>query len=124
MSSPAFIPVSQLLARGRPEDSTVCIDGARNLDWRDFAARAGGIARALQGRAERRWLIRCEHPLDFIAALLAVLHANGRAVIPPGPQPGMLEQLRPAYDAVIGDGAPATLDLRTIGPQRHGFSGI
>jgi acyl-coenzyme A synthetase/AMP-(fatty) acid ligase len=124
MSAPAFIPASELLAKGRPEDSTVCTDGARRVAWGDFAARAGGIAHALEGRAERRWLIRCEQPLDFIAALLAVLHANGRAVIAPGPQPGMLEQLRPAYDAVIGDGAPSTLDLRRIAPQHHRFGDI
>jgi acyl-coenzyme A synthetase/AMP-(fatty) acid ligase len=121
MSAPAFIPASQLLARGRPGDSTVCTDGGHRIAWGDFAARAGGIARALAGRTERRWLIRCEHPLDFIAALLAVLHSNGRAVIAPGPQPGMIEQLRPAYDAVIGDGAPATLDVADIEPCRHEF---
>lgn len=124
MGGPAFIPASELLARGRPGDSIVCTDGARSISWADFAARAGGIAQALQARTERRWLIRCEHPLDFIAALLAVLHAKARAVIAPGPQPAMLEQLRPAYDAVIGDGAPSTLDVRRIAPRRHDFGGI
>ena len=117
-----FICASELLAKGRPQDSVVCIDGKRAFTWGDFARRAGGIARALAGRSERRWLIRTEHPLDFIAALLAVLHSGGRAVIPPGPQPAMIEQLRPAYDAILGEGAPATLDLRDIAASEHRFA--
>jgi acyl-coenzyme A synthetase/AMP-(fatty) acid ligase len=119
-----LIPASRLLAKDRPEDRVVCTDAGRAVTWGDFAQRAGGIARALAGRTERRWLIRTEHPLDFIAALLAVLHSGRRAVIPPGPQPGMIEQLRPAYDAIVGEGAPATLDLRDIAASRHPFSPI
>ena len=77
----AFIPLSRLLATGRPEGAPVCTDGDRRLTWSDFARRAGAIARAISLRREQRWLIHCEQPFNFAAALLAVLHSGRRAVV-------------------------------------------
>src|SRR5258708_38310472 len=136
----AFIPLSTLLATGRPEGAPVCTDGDRRLTWSDFARRAGAIARAVSQRdgqrdgrrgarrEEQRWLIHCEQPFNFAAALLAVLHTGKRAIVAPGFQPGVVEQLRSAFDAVIGENpasgvnpaalVPAAFDFAPIGPRR------
>jgi acyl-coenzyme A synthetase/AMP-(fatty) acid ligase len=99
-----YIPLSRLLATGRAADAPVCVDGERRLGWSEFAGRTGAVAAMLAARREQRWLIHCEQPFDFAAALLAVLHSGRRAVVAPGFQPALLEQLRPAYDAVVTDG--------------------
>jgi acyl-coenzyme A synthetase/AMP-(fatty) acid ligase len=119
-----FIPVSELLATGRSRDFPVCADGARSVTWSEFARHAGGIARALADRPEKRWLLHCEQPLHFAAALLAVLHAGRSAVLAPGLQPAMTEQLRPAYDAIVGDGAQPMLDVRGVPPAGFEFEAI
>src|SRR6185436_7042336 len=93
----------------------------RDVSWREFACQVGGIVQALAPRPEARWLIHCEHPLAFAAALLAVLHAGRRAVLAPGLQPALLEALRPAYDAILGDAAAAELDLRRVAPAELDF---
>jgi len=122
--SAGFLPLSQLLARGRPAELAVCRDGGRDVAWHEFAARTGGIARAIANRSQRRWLLHCEHPLDFIAALLAVLHAGARAVVPPSFQPGVIDQLRLAYDAIIGEAPQATLKPSQIAPAPFAFAAL
>ena len=119
-----FLPLSQLLARGRPAEHVVCRDEGRDITWREFSARTGALARAVADASQRRWLLHCEHPLDFIAALLAVLHAGARAVVPPSFQPGVIEQLRPAYDAIIGESPQATLQPSRVAPASHTFAAL
>lgn len=116
-----FIALSRLLATGRAPSRVVCVDGEREVGWGEFACRVGGIVRALAPRPEARWLIHSEHPLPFAAALLAVVHAGRRAVLAPGLQPALLDALRPAYDAVVGDAAGAELDLCGVAPAELDF---
>ena len=107
MKSLPFLAASRLLAEGRPSGLPACFEDGRVVTWSDFERRAAGFAAAIEGREARRWLIECPKPLDFAAALLAVLHAGARAVVAPGLQPGMKELLRPAYDATLGEVPPA-----------------
>lgn len=116
-----FIAVSRLLATGRAPTRAVCADGKRDVSWGEFAGQVGGIAAALGARSEARWLLHCEHPLAFAAALLALLHTGRRAVLAPGMQPALIEALRPGYDAIVGDAAPAALDVRRIAPAKTDF---
>jgi acyl-coenzyme A synthetase/AMP-(fatty) acid ligase len=124
----AFIPLSRLLATGRPDAVRVCTDGERNLSWGDFARRAGAIALALSRRdaqrREQRWLIHCEQPFNFAAALLAVLHSGKRAVVAPGFQSGMVEQLRPAFDAIVGESSFSEIDLSALAPAAFDFAAL
>jgi acyl-coenzyme A synthetase/AMP-(fatty) acid ligase len=120
----AFIPLSRLLATGRPEGARVCTDGDRDLTWSDFARRAGAIARALSRHHERRWLIHCEQPFNFAAALLAVLHSGKRAAVAPGFQPGMVEQLRPAFDAIVGENSFSEINLSALAPAAFDFAAL
>ena len=107
MSALPFVPVSRLLSTGRAPEHVVCYENGSAVTWRDFERRVGGFARAIQARPGGRWLIECAGALDFAAALLAVLHEGGRAVVAPGLQPAMKEALRPAYDASIARAEPA-----------------
>ena len=107
MSALPFLPASRLLSTGRPADLVVSFEDARPVTWSEFERRVGGFVRAIEGRSERRWLIECPGALDFVAALLAVLHAGGRAVVAPGLQPAMKEALRPAYDASLAAASPS-----------------
>jgi acyl-coenzyme A synthetase/AMP-(fatty) acid ligase len=106
-----FIELSRLLATGRPEAHPVCVDGTKIVTWDAFALLCGSIAHALAQRPEQRWLLHCEHPLRFAATLLALLHAGRRAVVAPGLQPAMIESLRPAFDAIVGEGSRPTVRL-------------
>ncbi len=119
----SFIPLSRLLATGRPEHAPVCSDGDRSLSWGDFARLAAAIARAVSQRESgaQRWLIHCEQPFNFAAALLAVLHAGKRAVVAPGFQPGMVEELRPAFDAIVGENPLAEVNLSALAPATFDF---
>src|SRR4051812_5978086 len=130
-----FIPLSRLLATGRPGHTRVCLDGERSRTWGDFAGLAGAIARAVSkrngqrdgqrgGSGAQRWLIHCEEPFNFAAALLAVLHAGKRAVVAPGFQPGMVEELRPAFDAIVGENSAAEVNLAALTPAGFDFSAL
>jgi acyl-coenzyme A synthetase/AMP-(fatty) acid ligase len=127
----SFIPLSRLLATGRPERMRVCSDGDRSLGWGDFAGRAGAIAGAIAKHDERhggsgaqRWLIHCEQPFNFAAALLAVLHSGKRAVVGPGFQPGVVEQLRPAFDAIVGENSLSDIDISALAPAAFDFAAL
>jgi acyl-coenzyme A synthetase/AMP-(fatty) acid ligase len=117
----AYLPLSGLLCVGRPDDHVVCRDGERSVDWGDFASRVAGLARALSARHETRWLVHCAHPVEFAAALLALLHCDKRAVVPHSFLPGNLAALRAGYDGIIGDGPGATLPLDGIGASDPRF---
>ncbi|HXI37378.1 MAG TPA: AMP-binding protein [Burkholderiales bacterium] len=120
----SFVPLSSLLATGRPADATVCLLAEGALAWREFAGRAGAAARALAARPEQRWLIRCEAPSSFAAALLGALHAGKRAVVAPGLQPGMIEALRAGFDAIVGDSGAVDVDLRVLAAADFRFSSL
>src|SRR5512147_2959035 len=116
--------MSSLLASGRPDDLIVCYEHGRPVRWEEFTRRVGAFLREIDGREGRRWLLDCAGPLDFVAALLAVLHTGGRAVVAPGLQPGMKEQLRAAYDAVLSEAPYAALsghDWRVLDARKAGI---
>jgi len=121
---PGFIPASDLLATGRRDDLAVCADGARRVQWSEFARHAGGIARAVLLQGGKRWLIHCEHPLHFAAGLLAVLGVGRTAVLPPGLQSGTAQRLSGAYDAILADSGAPALDVRSVAPAPFGFGTI
>lgn len=124
MAALPYLPMSHLLAGGRPGELIVCYEHGRPVRWEDFTRRVGAFLREIDGREGRRWLIDCAGPLDFVAALLAVLHTGGRAVVAPGLQPGMKEQLRAAYDAVLSAAPYAALsdhDWQVLDAKKAGI---
>jgi len=120
----SFVPLSGLLAAGRPADTTVCMQARHTVSWREFSGRAGAAARALGARTEKRWLIHCESPSGFAATLLGALHAGKRAVVAPGLQPGMVDALRAGFDAIVGDEGPVDVDVRGLGSADFRFSNL
>jgi acyl-coenzyme A synthetase/AMP-(fatty) acid ligase len=117
-----FAPLSRLLAAPRAGNVAVCRDGARWVRWEEFLPRVGGIASRLSRMPQKSWLLHCDHPLDFAAALLGLLYSGKRAVIPSGFEPGALDRLRGACDGVLGTGASATLDVSRLAPETRTFA--
>jgi len=120
--APHLIALPDLFNRGRPDDHPVVRDGQRLIVWREFSTRVARLAAALQQRAETRWLLTSDDPLDFAAELFALLLAGKQAVIPPNTGPGTLEALATAFDTrvdalTVGDASP-TFPLAAIDPRQ------
>jgi acyl-coenzyme A synthetase/AMP-(fatty) acid ligase len=96
-----WISLHALMAQGRAPDALVGHDGSRWVRWQEFATRVGAYAAAYSRRAQQRWLLVSDQPLEFAAQCLGLLHAGKHVVIPPNTQPGMLELLRGEYDSVV-----------------------
>jgi acyl-coenzyme A synthetase/AMP-(fatty) acid ligase len=98
-----FRPLHTLLAAGRSADHPVCHDGQRFVSWQEFSSRVSAHAAYFTVRPELRWLIATDNPLNFAVLLIALLHAGKQIVIPPNSQPGTLEQLDKAFDAIADE---------------------
>ena len=96
-----LLPLHALFAAGRRDDAPVCHDGGRFVCWSEFAGRVGDLAGELRRRSERCWLLAGDDPLEFVAGLLALLHAGKQAIIPPNTQPGTLATLAGVFEARI-----------------------
>jgi acyl-coenzyme A synthetase/AMP-(fatty) acid ligase len=94
-------PLHQLATRTYSPDLNVCHDGQAFVSWPVFIARIRAQTTILKNRAEHRWLLVNENPLEFTVLLFALLHANKQVIIPPNGLPGTLSQLVDAYDAVV-----------------------
>jgi acyl-coenzyme A synthetase/AMP-(fatty) acid ligase/3-hydroxymyristoyl/3-hydroxydecanoyl-(acyl carrier protein) dehydratase len=120
--APHLIALPDLFNRGRPGDHPVARDGQHLIVWREFSMRISRLAATLRQRAETRWLLTSDDPLDFAAELFALLHAGKQAVIPPNTRPGTLDALAAAFDARLDtltvDNASLTDPLAAIDPHR------
>lgn len=119
---PHLIALPDLFNRGRADDHPVAHDGQRLIVWREFSTRVSRLAATLRQRAETRWLLTSDDPLDFTAELFALLHSGKQAVIPPNTRPGTLEALAATFDArldtlTVGDASP-TFPLAAIDPHQ------
>jgi acyl-coenzyme A synthetase/AMP-(fatty) acid ligase len=99
----ALIPISRLLAGGRPPHSAVSVDDGRRIDWNTFTADVAGLQDALAERAPGRWVIFTESTYACAVALLATWHAGSVAVLAPNGQPGTLAALSAEARGVISD---------------------
>ena len=100
---PKLIGLDALFEGSRPDMQPVCHDGERFVCWSEFSGRVAGLARLLQQREEKRWLLASDDSLQFCVNLFALLHAGKHVVIPPNAQPGTLQALAGAFDAQVGD---------------------
>lgn len=125
-----LLAISSLFAQGRQADFSVCRCGDRIVRWAALHADVAAQAAKLLQRPESRWLLTEDNPYTFLVLLLAMLHADKRAVIPPDTRPGTLRRLGSAYDAIAAysnlsagasaplgqiDASKATIDFYTSG---------
>lgn len=109
-------PLQQLLREpASSRDMPLCHDGEQWVTWDQFHQRIQQRYALFEGHPAKRWLIDQSAPLDFLIDLLAMLTAGKVAVIPPNAQPGTIERLRHAWDAVTPphtpDATPAAFRL-------------
>lgn len=88
----SFVPIAQVFARERADDSVVGWRAGAPVTWSDFRARVAALAAQVDADA----VLACEKPLNFLAALLALWAKKRTALVPPSLQPA-------AVSAVAGD---------------------
>ncbi|WP_340115551.1 AMP-binding protein [Pelagibius sp. 7325] len=97
----SFIPISRLLAGGRPPDHPVAYS-VRGLEtWEAFQGAVRGLGRRLEAAEGRNWLIVCEDAYALAVALLAALHGGRRVVFPANLQEGHLAELAAKVEGVL-----------------------
>ncbi len=79
----SFVPIAQVFARERANDSVVGWRAGAPVTWSEFRA---GVA-ALAARLDADAVLACEKPLNFLAALLALWSRGHTALVPPSLQP-------------------------------------
>lgn len=105
----AFIPLHNLMAKGRASEHSVCHNGEDVVNWQAFYNEVVSLAHGLKLRSETRWLLGSHSTLDFSVQLLALLYAGKQVIIPPNMQKGTLTQLSEEFDAIVSNEA-STLD--------------
>lgn len=98
-----YVPLSRLVAGGRPDTDVIGRSGGRPVEFGRFAATARQVAGRLRGGAGRRAALVCRDSVWFAAALLGLLHAGARVVIPASAKPGYLADLTGRVDVIACD---------------------
>ena len=97
----SLVELAALLPQGRPEATVVAERAGQPLTLGDLHRQVALGAGWLRGLGARRVLLATEDAWDFLAALLAVLHAGATAVLPPNAQPGTLAALAGEADLLF-----------------------
>jgi acyl-coenzyme A synthetase/AMP-(fatty) acid ligase len=92
--SKTHLPLTQLLAVGRPDDAVVAFGREGPRDFADLAGRVAGLVPAIRAAGPGRWLVYSEDTYACAVALLALSHAGASAVLPPNAGSGTLRRLR------------------------------
>jgi acyl-coenzyme A synthetase/AMP-(fatty) acid ligase len=79
----SFIPVSEVFARSRADDSVIGWRAGAPVAWSAFRGRVAALAAGIDADA----VLACEKPLNFLAALLALWSKKRVALVPPTFQP-------------------------------------
>jgi acyl-coenzyme A synthetase/AMP-(fatty) acid ligase len=109
-----FIPLSQLLARGRADDHPVAVGKGRIFRFREFQNDVRLNASVLKSRGESTVVLVTEDSYHFCVGLLAILHAGCQVVLPVNGQPGTLEKHREQGTTILSDVQPEG-DISSLG---------
>lgn len=88
-----LLPLAELLAGPRPDGWVVAERAGQPLSLGALRQQVAGTAGWLRAQGTTRALLVAEDAWDFLAGLLALLHADAEAVLPPNAQPGTLAAL-------------------------------
>ncbi len=94
-------PLSQLLAGPRPDWAVVALRGDTELTLGALRRKVARGTAWLRAKEVRRALLVQEDTFEFLATLLAVLHAGAEVVMPPNSQPGTVQALRGETDLLL-----------------------
>jgi acyl-coenzyme A synthetase/AMP-(fatty) acid ligase len=99
-----FLPLSQLLQRGRATDHPLALVADAPVEFGRFAADVACVATRLQTSGSRRAALVCRDGYRFAVGLFGLLHAAVTVVLPPNGQRGTLNGLADAFDTLVDDG--------------------
>lgn len=97
----SLVPLAALLPHGRPDATLVAERPGAPLTLASLRQQVARGAAALRAQGARRVLLASDDAADFLAALLATLHAGATAVMPPNAQPGTLAALTAEADLLL-----------------------
>jgi acyl-coenzyme A synthetase/AMP-(fatty) acid ligase len=105
-----LIPLTRLLAEGRPDPTPVATRGDAALDWATFAGQVDALRQHLTrtppaGPPPHRWAVFTDDAYAFAVALSAIWQAGDVPVVLPSIQPGALRLLGPGIRGVVTDAA-------------------
>ena len=96
-----LVPLSALLPHGRPNDHVIAELPSGSLTLAELRLKVARGAAGVRAMGAQRVLLASENAADFLAALLATLHAGATAVMPPNAQPGTLAVMGKDADLLL-----------------------
>ena len=100
----SYLPLSHLLACGRPDDYPVALTEGNILSFGEFRSDVLHNAYILESIGCRRGALVCQDSYWFAVGLFALLHTGAAVVMLPNGRPGTLESLSGEYDLLLSDG--------------------
>ncbi len=97
----SLIRISRLFESGRPDGDPVAFGPNGSRSWSAFRRDVAALTARLRARGGRNWLLLCDDAYGFAVALMAALHAGGRAVLPSNHQVGHVAELAAAADGIL-----------------------
>jgi acyl-CoA synthetase (AMP-forming)/AMP-acid ligase II len=103
MPSPEFIPLPELLARGRQASHPVAAGAWGLRGWEEFASEAWAWRETFAARNEERWALFTRDTWRFATTLFGAWAAGRHVVVPGEDSEGTLSALEREVDGFAGD---------------------
>lgn len=109
-----FVPLTGLLAAGRPHDHPVAVHAGQIREWAELTSRVAALARVLEAPPATRWALFAADAWAFAVGLLGIWQAGGIAVIPPNGQPGTVKEIGADVRGIVTDRPEAFVGAEVI----------
>ena len=112
-----WLPISDLLSRGRPSTHPVAIQDAEPIQFARLQADVAAATTLLAGHQQAA--LACDDTYLFTVGLLALLHTGAHILLPPNTQPGTLADLDipVVTDALIATAPRASRPFTPLDPE-------
>jgi acyl-coenzyme A synthetase/AMP-(fatty) acid ligase len=101
------LPLSQLLAVGRPPDHPVAVRAGESINFSRFHADVAHTTKRLKAADCRSGAPICRDSYWFMVGFLSLCHAGATIIMPANAQPGTLDTLAGDCDLLLADQAAA-----------------
>lgn len=100
----SVLSLCALLAGGISAETIVARHGGESVSWGWVQRHAAALAARLRQARARRVGLWCDDGHHLLVGLVAAARAGCSVILPPADQGGLLAQLSPAWDVLVGDG--------------------
>ncbi len=104
-----YTPLWNLLDGNPSDDVFVAWEPDANRSRRDLAAETVSLLQAIDSREPSRWLLLTQNSYLFLKGLLAILHSEGTAVIPPNDKEGLLKDCASDVGGAVTDDSVSSI---------------